>query len=192
MVAETFDQFFQHGLCQLGCFFLAGRFGCHTKVHLTDLGVGGNRGIGLIVDEVADFIFHKALTQAADPYHRGVDDLRLQFIQIIVYLSLKHRDQLSRRAWQKDDGLAVLLHDDARGRTVLIVQNDGSLGNQGLLPVVVGDDLVLAVLKILLDPLSGMWILLEGYAHHLSCGLLCQVVLCRAKTAGKDHHIRTI
>ena len=144
---------------------------------LADLGVGGDGGIGLLVDEIQQLVLHRALPHAADLHHAGEDVLRAKGPQVGNHLLLEQGMELVRRPRQQDGGFAEFLHDQPRRRPVVVVQHLGPRRNLGLLPVVLRDFLVNAPLKIGPQPLSGVGIVHQGNSHDLGADLLGQIVL---------------
>ena len=161
-------------------------------MYLASLRVGGNGRILLFVDEIQNFVFHLALSHTTDLHHLGADHLRLQLLQIRIYLIHEQRIQLVWRSRKKNGRLAVFLQDQSRRGTIIIVQNDAASRNNGLLPVIVRNHLINVVPEILLNPFMGMRILHQREAHYLRTDLFGQIVLSRSKTAGQDDDIRAL
>ena len=108
-------------------------------MHFTGFGIRCNGRIGLTFDQILDLFCYLALTDPADLYHLGHNDLRLVFLQIRNNVLLKHRLHLIWRPRKKDGGFSFFLKDQSRCGSVMVIQDNGSLWNHGLFIVILCD-----------------------------------------------------
>ena len=98
------------------------------------------------------FLCYLTLTDPADLYHLGHNDLRLVFLQIRDNILLEHGLQLIGRTRKKDRGFFPFFSRiNTRSSSVMIVKNNGSLRNHGLFIVVLRDTSLRIVFLIFLQ-----------------------------------------
>ena len=145
IIAEPVFQFLYHRRHQLLCRLLVFGFCSDPEVYFPGLCIRRKSRIGLSIHQICNHGLRPAFTDRADLYHAGIDSFRLQPGKIRCNLSFKHRDALIRRPRNQDCTLAFILgaflsrHNQPRSRTVLILNHNGSLRNQRLLPVIPGN-----------------------------------------------------
>ena len=120
-------------------------------MHFTGFGIRCNGRIGLTFDQILDLLCYLTLTDPADLYHLGHNDLRLVFLQIWDNVLLEHGLQLIGRSRKKDRGFSFFLKDQSRSSSVMIIKNNGSLRNHGLFIVVLRDTSLRIVFLIFLQ-----------------------------------------
>jgi len=189
IVSEPMLQLLYHGLDQLHGRFFVIRPGRDTDMYFAGLGVGGNGGIGLTVDQIPHHGLRPALPHTADLHGLRTDNPGGQPRQIRRHTLLKHGTKLSGRAGQKDHPLALRLHNDPRCRAVLIFQHNTTLRQHGLFPVVVGG-FDPSFLKITANGLSAGLMHDQTLFADSGSHFLCQIILRRPKPPGKNHNVR--
>ena len=159
-------------------------------MYLCRLGVGGNGGVGLGVNQVQDHILYLAFSVSADFNHTGYQHRVLLLLEIRKHLPAEHGIQFIGRSRKQDSGLALLFQYQARGHAVGIVQHQRPLGDCGHLPVVVRYVPVNVIPEEFFQMLPGMGILHQRHAECVGTYLFCQIILCGAQASCQYENVR--
>ena len=77
---------------------------------------------------------------------------------------------------------SFFFHNDSRCCTIFVIYNHRAFRYKSLFPVIVCN-FKTSCFQIITDTLLCMFILHQWKAHCLCCDFLCQIILCRTKTA---------
>ena len=165
-------------------------------MHFSCFCVSGNGGIGLCINQIADPVFYRTLTNTADFNHAGHNNFRLFLMKIWIYLILKHRNQFIRWSRKKNHYFPIFFHNQSGCCTICIVKNDGTFRYESLFPVIVSYFCIrtvgIQIIKICLNAIAGMFIFYKIYMHDFGCDFFCQIILRGSQTTAENDHIRTI
>ena len=84
----------------------------------------------MIILQILDFLCYLTLTDPANLYHLGHNDLRLVFLQIWDHVLLEHGLQLIGRSRKKDCGFSFFLKDQSRSRHQYFRDGSGRTGRR--------------------------------------------------------------
>ena len=151
--------------------------------------IGGNRWIGLAVDQIEKHLLHLAFTKSADLYHLGSDDTGLFSLNIRADLLFKHGIHFARRAWKQDCNFSVFLHCKTRSRAIVVFKNNSSFRNQGLSPIAFRQFAFHPQLVPFFKMGFYRRVFHQAGPHYLCTDLFCDIILGRAKSPVQDNHV---